>query len=75
MSKILSMIALYNSPKDFPGKIVTRRWEIRKYSREPIPMEAHTFETVEQARASIPAGLRCIAPLPGEDPILIETWL
>ena len=76
MSKTLSMHTIYNSPADYPaGSIVVRRWEIRAYGREPVPMEATVHGTVEEARASIPRGLVRTIRNEHDDPTILETWL
>jgi hypothetical protein len=66
---------VYCNPRDYPGKFVVRPF--RAWAGEPMPdAEPHFVgDTLEGARASIPTGLVCLGPSPGDDPVIVETWL
>lgn len=63
--------AIYDNPKDFPGKIVVRRWSDTTPDQEPTAV----CENIETARAAIPPGYYRMPPEPGDDPVIKEVWM
>lgn len=60
--------AIYRHPSDYPNHFVVRRWEWMK------PDEGcQLYDTLEDARESIPPGLVCIAG--DSNSVIIETWI
>lgn len=74
MTEILSMYTIYDCPSDFPRSIVVRRWEVRTGHRMPVPMESHPYNSLMEARAAIPKGLRHLPRDPKDDRTILETW-
>lgn len=66
--------AIYDHPKDYPNNFVVRRWTLA--GGNPVPdRECSLASSLEEAREFIPAGLVRVSPFPGEDPIIVETWI
>lgn len=69
----LPMFAVYDSPRDHPGKFVVRLF---RTIPDVYPTNfAEVFDTLEQARGFIPAGLVCLTRNPQDHPSVVETWL
>jgi hypothetical protein len=67
----MPIIAVYNSPSDFPGKYVARLWDINKRATA----YAMVADTLEEIRAGIPVTMTRLGPSAMDDPIIVETWL
>lgn len=69
----LSMWMVYRHPLDFPNQYVARRWLV---TVEPIPTDDLLIaDDLESLRGKLPVGLLPLAPSPGDDPNIVETWL
>lgn len=68
---IVPIIAVYNSPKDFPGKHVARLWDIHNKPTAYAMVE----DTLESIRKGIPETMTRLPPVPMDDPVIVETWL
>ena len=68
------MYTIYDSPTDYPGKFVVRRWEIDKGPAVPKETLAVKDSLIE-ARLAVPVGLVRVDRSPGDDPVIVETWL
>lgn len=66
----LELFVIYDHPADYPGYFVVRRW----FGAKPTSDFA-VADTIEAARAEVPAGLHCLARQPGDDPVIVETWI
>jgi hypothetical protein len=66
----LPLITVYNSPNDFPGKYVARLWDVNKATEY-----AMVKDTLQEIRANIPPIMAKLLHSPGDDPVIIETWL
>lgn len=77
MSKsILELWTIYESPADYPGKFVVRRWEIIDGSREPIAAKSCFVEnSLIAARERIPKDRCNLGRQPNDDPVIVETWI
>lgn len=64
---------IYNSPDDYPGLFVVRRWDVG--DGQILAMEHTTHETLDEARASIPQGLVCFDRSEEDELCIVETWL
>lgn len=69
----LEIWTVYDSPTDFPGLFVARKWLIKQ---EPVATEeAFTGPTLQSVRDQIPAGLHRIPRAPEDDLNIVESWL
>ncbi len=66
----LEMFVIYDHPEDFPGHFVVRRWLLDK----PTGDFALAL-TLEEARAEVPPGLCRLLRAPGDDRVIVETWV
>lgn len=70
----ITMWTVYDRPRDYPDHVVVRRWKIR--DGVPSPTDEHfTFDSLEEARASIPPGLAVIPRFADDDPKIVEVWM
>ena len=66
---------VYRNPRDFPGKFVVRPFRVQAGRSVPDPEPSFVGDSLNGARASVPPGLVRLAPSPGDDPVIVETWL
>ena len=73
---------IYDSPEDYPGKWVVRRWLIAEggavsgcWSSEIIPGPAYICESLEEARAHVPEGFFNMGRQPGDETQIKEVWI
>ena len=66
----LELFVVYDHPRDYPGHFVVRRW----LGDQPTEDFA-VADTIEAARAEVPMGLHRMPPQPGEDAVIVETWI
>jgi hypothetical protein len=66
----LPMITIYQSPKDFKGKFVSRLFDINRPTRF-ITIK----DNLEDARNSIPKNLHRLDRQQYDDPIIVEVWV
>lgn len=64
------IIAVYNSPKDYPGKYVARLWDIHKKPTKFVVIK----NTLNEIRRSLPTQMTRLPPDRRDDPVLVETW-
>jgi hypothetical protein len=71
----LCTYTIYDHPLDCPEKFVVRQFVVAT-GPDPVPgpIVAET-ETLAEAREAIPRGLICFPRQPGDDPVIVETWL
>lgn len=69
--RVNSIYAIYNHPSDFPNSWVVREWRRDK----SYPEEALLFETLREARQSLPTGLTLVSRDAQDDLVIFETWL
>lgn len=74
---ILTLYVVYKDTLDYPGEFVVRRWFVERGKAEPQaePTLFHRGPTLEAAREQLPQHLYRIPHQPGEDPVIVETWL
>lgn len=63
---------IYEKPKDFPGVFVARPYSSRAGAPCDFVMVAATLEAV---RDLLPPGLCRMPRQPGDDPVIVETWI
>ncbi len=66
----LEMFVIYDHPTDHPDDFVVRRW----VGEAPQEIVGKTF-TLEGARRLVPAGAHWLDRSPGDDPVIVETWI
>lgn len=66
-----AVFAIYESPRDYPGRYVVRRWVGTVADPEPRAVAL----TLAEARKAIPSGLFYLPRLRGDDPCIKETWI
>lgn len=71
----LRSFAIYQNPTDYPGRFVVRGWTWTASSLAPDAEPTAVVDTLDAARAAIPAGLVCEPRAPGDDPVIVEVWL
>lgn len=70
---LLEMFVIYDSPTDFPGRFVVRPWAAGREGT--VYGDAMVAATLEEARELVPAGLHRVTRSPGDDPVIVETWI
>lgn len=74
MIEPLFMWVVYDKPKDFPTKFVLRKWAITNVSTPTDDVK--TADSLEEVRKFLPRGQGVrLAPSPGDDPCIVETWV
>ena len=66
----LEMFVIYDHPKDYPGHFIVHRWMGGKPTQDFA-----IADSLEAARAEVPAGMYRLPHHPGEDDVIAETWL
>lgn len=71
----MRLFVIYSSPADYPGRYVVRghRTTPRRSFVDARPTAVTS--TLAEARAAVPLDLVCLARAPGDDPVIVETWL
>jgi hypothetical protein len=75
---VFRILTVYENPSDYPGKIVVRVAVITGGGARPMPLPLAVCDTLDEARASIEEhhpGLIRMHRMPGDDPVIVETWL
>ena len=66
----LEMFVIYEHPRDYPADFVVRRWLGGKATADFV-----LAASLEAARTEVPAGMYRLPHQPGEDDVIVETWL
>jgi hypothetical protein len=72
--RVLTLWVIYESPSDYPGKVVLRRQHATRQCVEIDP-EAFIFDSVEEAREHLPLGLYNLGRYDMDDPAIVEVWI
>jgi hypothetical protein len=74
---IMQQFVVYNSPDDYPGKYVLRRWWVKQGEPEPVsdPAPVIVATSLSDVRAAVPFGLYCVPRAPNDEPCVHEVWL
>lgn len=70
----LAIWTIYNSPEDYPGLFVARKWLMIDGVETPTN-EGFASESLEVVRAHIPPGLILTPRSEQDDPVIVESWL
>lgn len=71
----LRLFTIYRSPSDFAGHFVVRPWRASAGAVTPGPIGC-VCDTLGDARMQLRAmGLARLARAPGDDPVIVETWV
>ena len=73
--KGLDLYVVYSNPRDFPGKHVIRRQFATASGIKAFYLPHCVVDTLEEARATLPPGLVCIARDQSDDPVIVESWI
>jgi len=75
-SVLLKLYTVYQDPLDYPGKFVVRMWAVIAGFPDPVPADTQSVaDSLEQARAYIPADMTRIDRAPGDDLAIVESWV
>lgn len=67
-------VVMFN-PSDFPGKYVVREHRVFPGGTPVASLFAYVVDDLAAARACLPEGLLRMAPMPGDDKVIVEVWL
>ena len=67
----LVIFVVYERPRDYPEEFIVRCWRGETIDREPFARGRN----LDEVRAQLPPGLFRMAAMPGDDPVILETWL
>lgn len=70
---MLTVYTIYENPSDYPDGYVVRPWTIEP--NDLVPGEAQYVGTLDEARATVPAGSFRLAREFHDDPVIVETWV
>lgn len=70
----LAIWTVYNSPEDYPGLFVVRKWLVMDGVVTPTT-EGGAGPSLEDVRALIPPGLVRCPRQELDDPVIVESWL
>lgn len=70
----LEMWVVYNRPRDYPDRIVVRRWVVGPGMMAPTP-DVTLYDSVEAARAAMPPDRVRLSRFFEDDPRIAEVWL
>ena len=71
----LPMWVIYESPEDYHGKFVLRRWDAVGHETIASPIPIAVVGSLDDARAELPLGLENIGRGEGDDPVIVEVWI
>lgn len=74
---MLSTWTIYEHPSDYPDSYVLRETRIEA-GTDPVLGPAYVFVTLDDARDGVQRlapGAYCMTRDPGDDPVIVETWL
>jgi hypothetical protein len=72
--EILTLYTVYDKPVDHPDKAVVRSW-LLPGDGTLQKGEAQVFDSLTEARASLPPGLVRLERHPLDEPQIVETWV
>lgn len=70
----LAIWTVYNSPEDYPGLFVVRKWLVTEGVETPTA-EVFFADTLGAVRTLIPPGLVLVPRAELDDPVIVESWL
>jgi hypothetical protein len=69
-----NLYCVYKSPSDFPGEYVARRFVPGPAGMLPREVAARA-PTLDLLRQALPSGMTLLPRQPGDDPVIVESWL
>ncbi|WP_371438317.1 hypothetical protein [Polaromonas sp.] len=66
----LAIWVVYDSPIDFPGRFVARKWLGDQATSETLE-----GKTLDELRGHLPDGLYCLPRDESDDPKIVESWI
>jgi hypothetical protein len=74
-TRVIDLFVIYERPLDYPSKFVVRRWHIAGDPGAGGDVQAIAIvDTIELARAAIPAGRQRIVGIKTDDPTIAEVY-
>lgn len=79
--KPMSLYVIYHNVKDYPGKFLVKRWNLKGATAKANQSRARESQLVgvvdllEEARKLIPPGLHNLGRREQDDPVIAETWI
>jgi hypothetical protein len=72
----LAMWTVYKNPSDYPDKYVARRFDVDGDGPKPSAsiIIAESLEVLRET-LEFELHLSCLDRSPGDDPVIVETWL
>ena len=75
-TETLRVIVVYHHARDYPQfNFVARQFFLVAGRLWPQPTLFATGETLRAVRDAVPPWMVCIPHQPGEDPVIVETWV
>ncbi len=74
-SEPLPIYVIYHGTSDYGQMYVVRQWGIYDQANMFIHAPRNVTHTLEAARRSLPGGLFCLGRNPGDDPVIVESWI
>jgi hypothetical protein len=76
----LATYAIYEKPRDFPESFVVRRWTVRGGVLDPVAdpeplVVADSLEAARRGLEDVVPGLFRLSREPGDDSVIVETWI
>ena len=72
---MLALWSVYDSPDDFPGKFVARKFYIEAGETYPSRELFFVSDTLEGVREQLPPGLNLLPRMPDDHPNVVEAWI
>jgi len=77
-NQVMKQYALYDNPKDYPGKYVIREWHILTGQLQPVPMKEPLLvtESIEECNTKMAGkGLIWMNRSPDDDECIVGVWI
>ncbi len=65
------IVVVYKNTTDYPGECVARLWDIHNKPTKFVMIK----DNIESIRDNLPKTMIRIERSPGDDPVIIETWI
>lgn len=76
MGNTLLLYTIYDSPKDYPGKFVITKWKVAYGVTIADPDYKFVVDDLATCREEMRRlGLYRLGREPGDDPVIVETWV
>jgi len=71
----LVMYTIYDRPKDYPDKFVVRAFAMGSDGKQYVSGECKLADSLKEARQFVPPDKVRTERHPGDDPVIVETWI